>query len=196
MARLKVPHIKQSKETTCGAAVLCMIYLYYGLKNQTEDKIWARLKEPRKLNPTEEFIQTINIAKDAKKNNLHYMIGQAVWNNPKKAFALLREYLRIGVPVVVCQKFRSDQLIGHFRIVVGMENGKIFLNDPELEEPESVMTKKEFILMWKKCSDEVIGGQFLVILTNEQVGKLKGLPLYYFQADIKDYQVSNLNFES
>jgi len=95
MSLLKVPHITQSAETTCGAAALCMIYWYHGLKHQSEDKIWVRLKETRKLNPNEEFIPTAKLAYDAKSNGLHYIFGQAVWDDTKKVLRLLEEFLRI-----------------------------------------------------------------------------------------------------
>lgn len=194
MKILKVPHIKQTAETTCGAAALSMIYQFYGLKMETEAKIWDRLKEPRHLNPSEEFIQTSKLAEDAKKNGFYYIIGQAVWNNLEKSVALLEEFLRIEAPIIVCQKFTKDSVIGHFRIVMGIEDDSIILNDPSSEEEFSVMSKSDFFEMWQKCSDEVIGGQFVAILDSKQAKQLGSIPLFWFSADVTDFEVSNLNF--
>lgn len=194
MSLLKVPHIKQSAETTCGAAVLSMIYQFYGLKDQSEDKIWHRLKERRYLNPNEEFIQTSKLAEDAKNQGFHYIIGQAVWNQEEKAVGLLKEFLRIGAPIIVCQKFKRDSGIGHFRIVIGLNEDEIILNDPYLEDSVFRMNKSDFLEMWQKCSDEVIGGQFVVILNETQSEKLGNLPLLWFNADITDFEVNKLNF--
>lgn len=69
-----------------------MIYHYYGLKHQSEDKIWARLKEQRESSPKEEFIRTFKLCHDAKSSGLHYVWGRAVYDDEKKAFALSGVY--------------------------------------------------------------------------------------------------------
>lgn len=191
---LKVPHIKQTNETSCGAAVLSMVYKYYGLDNQTEKIIWNRLKKPRELNPDKEIIYTNDLFNDIKSNGFHHIKGQAVWDDKNKLLNLLKEFLRIKAPLIVCQRWREDQPYGHFKIVVGLEDESVILNDPESDENIIKVSLDRFIADWQKYSQEVIGGEFIAVLNNDQIKKIRKLPVISFWADIKDFEANNLQF--
>lgn len=113
----------------------------------------------------------------------------------KRKLLHLAEFIKIGVPIIVCQKFRDDQIIGHFRIVIGLTDKTVIVNDPELKQSTSKIRKDSFLLKWEKCSNEVIGGEFVVILDDKNVKQLGNLPVYEFRADIKDFVASDFNFE-
>jgi predicted double-glycine peptidase len=193
---ITIPHIKQTNETSCGAAALAMVYAHYGVANQNEATIWNRLKEPRSLNPSEEFIRTPNLAKDVKAFGLHYVYGQAVWEEEEKALNLLDEFIKIRVPVIVCQKFEDKRPFGHFRIVTGFTKNYVKLSDPYLDEPVSKMKKDNFFSMWQATSDEVIGGEFVAVLDDKQCQKLGEIIVHTFWADIDYYRAGNLHFQS
>ena len=191
---LRVPHIKQSDEASCGAAALSMVYKYYGLSEQTEEKIWTRLKKPRNLNPNQEIIYTNDLYNDISNNGLHKIKGQAVWEEPNKILALLREFLRIKSPLIACQRWRKNQPFGHFRIVVGLEKDFVILNDPEIEKETIKISLSKFIADWKNYSAEIIGGEFIAVLDNDQVKEIQKFPIKTFWADIKYFEASNLQF--
>ena len=191
---LKVPHVKQNSESGCGAAVLFMVYKYYGLDHQTEEKIWARLKKLRKLNNSEEIIYSYDLYKDIRSNGFHTIIGQAIWQEPEKVIKLLEEFLRIRVPLIVCQRLREDKPLGHYKIVIGLEKDFVLVNDPEFEEDFVKVPKDKFIKDWQKYSDEIIGGQFIAALDEKQIKELRELPLIGFEADIKGFVASDFQF--
>ena len=191
---LKVPHIKQSSETSCGAAALSMVYKYYELDNQTEDAIWTRLKRTRNLSPDQEIIYANDLYNDIKNNDLHNIKGQAVWEEPDKIFALLKEFLRIKAPLIACQRWRKNKLFGHYKIVIGLDEGFVIVNDPELEVNETKIPKDQFVLDWQKYSDEAPGGLFIAALNEKQAKEIRKLPLMNFLADIKYFEASNLKF--
>src|SRR3990167_1917832 len=85
---LKLPHIKQASEQSCGAASLCMVYKYYKLEQQTEEKIWSRLKKKRDIDVSQETIYINDLYNDIRSNGLHNIMAQAVWQEPKKIFEL------------------------------------------------------------------------------------------------------------
>lgn len=193
-ALLDVPHIKQTNENSCGAAALCMVYNYYGLTIQTEEKIWQRLKKTRELDHSQEIIYLNSFPNDIRSNGLHYIKGRAVWEDPKKIIEVLEEFLRIQVPLIVCQRWREDQLFGHFKIVIGTEKDCVWVNDPEVDEKAIRVPLDKFIADWRYYSDEVQGGWFVAILNDDNSKKLGKLPLVTFDADITNFVVSNFQF--
>lgn len=192
---LKVPHIKQRSEQSCGAASLYMVYKYYGLeKLQSEEKIWFRLKKQRALNPSQEITYIKDLFNDIRPNGLHHILGQAVWEEPEKILELLKEFLRIEVPLIVCQRWRENQPFGHYKIVIGLEENFVVVNDPEFDENEIKVPKDKFITDWQKYSDEVLGGWFIATLNENQIKKIQKLPLITFEADIRNFEASNFQF--
>lgn len=191
---LKVPHIKQANEQSCGAASLCMVYKYYELEQQTKEKIWFRLKKRRNLDPNQEITYIDDLYNDIRSNGLHNIKGQAVWEEPEKIFELLKEFLRIEVPLIVCQRWREEQPFGHYKIVLGLEENFVVVNDPEFDEDKIKVPKDRFVEDWKYYSDEVQGGWFIAALNEEQIKKIQKLPLMNFWADIRYYEASNFQF--
>ena len=181
-------------EQSCGAASLCMVYHYYGLKHQTQEKIWTRLKKQRALIPNQESIYITDIYNDIRTNGLHTILGQAVWNDSMKIFALLEEFLKIGVPIIVNQRWRENQPLGHFKVITGLNTEHIIVNDPEFTVNPTIIPYQKFISDWQNYSVETPGGWFVTALNEEQIKKIRILSVMEFRADVKNFDISNLNF--
>lgn len=195
MSKISIKHIKQKRETSCGAASLAMIYDYFGLNGQNETKIWHRLKT-RRLNKKGEYIlKTLDMARDSQKFNLHYFWGQAVMKNKKLALQPIKEFLKLSIPIVVCQKISKKNKLGHFRIVTKVKNDKIFINDP-LQDKETTIKISDFINLWEDTKNgEVIGGEFFAIFKKNQLNKKAKIITSNFNSSLDYFTVTNLVFE-
>jgi len=68
--------------------------------------------------------------------------------------------------VIVCQKFSYEQpLIGHFRIVVGVEDNIVYIHDPCIKDGGAFreLGIDKFVEFWKPTGENVKGGIFIVI---------------------------------
>ena len=167
---LNVPHIQQSQESSCGAAALSMVYKYLGLNDQNEDIIWDRLKEPRPSRRGEYFLRTVPMAKDSQNYGLSYFMGKAVLDAQLSLLQPLKEFLSLSIPIIVCQRISSENTLGHFRVVIGVEKNNIYINDPLLSKGKTTKNIDEFLSLWKNANnEEVVGGEFLAVFKKEQV---------------------------
>src|SRR3989344_7418225 len=64
--KLKVPYILQINENACGAAVLEMVYRYYGLNDISQEDIFNKYKEHEPYGSGNFRITVDNIVSDAK----------------------------------------------------------------------------------------------------------------------------------
>lgn len=193
MALLKVPHFKQTSESSCGAAALSMVYSYHGFQDQTEEVIWKRLKVPRKSVQGEEILRTIPMAKDAIEFELSYFYGQAVMGETLISLQPIKEFLSLSIPVVVCQKISKENSLGHFRVVTGIEGGDIYLNDPLNEKGAEKKDIKEFMELWQKAdNDEVVGGEFFAIFEKEKLRPENRFTVINFESSVTAFDVTGL----
>ncbi|MBX4199252.1 C39 family peptidase [Candidatus Parcubacteria bacterium] len=191
---LSVPHMKQTKESSCGAAALAMLYKHLGIPDQTEEVIWERLKTPRPNIPGDEFITTMSMAQDGQQFDLSYFKAQASLASSETAMQPVVEFLSQGIPVVVCQKVSKDDIRGHFRILTGVEGESILLNDPDATEATTKMDLDTFMSLWSDANNgEVIGGEFFAIFKKEQLAQESRFTVTNFNSSVDSFDVSNLN---
>ncbi len=188
---LNVPHIKQINVNSCGAAVLAMIYQFWGIKDTQED-IWKRLQERREI-AKGLMIKVNKIIEDAKSKNLRWFVGNALWQDRKIAFDPIEQFLQSGIPLIVCQRVERRSKLGHFRTVVGLDSKWIYINDP-LKTKMSIMSRNKFLALWQKASKEIPGGLFIAIFKNSDSPKLKRLRLSGFQGALETFEVGEIEW--
>lgn len=192
---MKVPHIKQKSETSCGAAALAMVYGYLGKPEETESKIFERLKTKRPNVEGEFYIRNIDLAKDSLKHNLSYFIGTVPLSSKKTAFQALKKFLSLSIPVVACQRVTESSTFGHCRVVVGIDqNNNITVHDP-LDDDSKIIAPEVFMKLWQRTNeDEVVGGQFFAIFRKEDVGKENSFLVNDFNASVSSFKATSLEF--
>lgn len=195
MDKLLVQHIKQSMETSCGAAALSMVYQYFKKNDQTEKVIWERLKKSRPQVPGQYYLETTDMAIDSQKQGFCYFLAQAVLDSSDLALQPIKEFLSLSIPIIVCQKLSESNILGHFRVVIGIDEKNIILNDPMEEKNETIIDINRFMTLWAKTENgEVIGGQFLAIFKKEQIAKESRFKIFVFNSNIKYFDAMSLEF--
>jgi predicted double-glycine peptidase len=188
-------HIKQSRETSCGAAALAMVYQNLGKTELTEEVLWDKLSLSRPGGgPDERYLRTLPMAQSAKEFGLSYFWGLAVMNNKKNTLQPLKEFISRAIPVVVCQKISEENQWGHFRVVVGVGKGFIYLHDPHEDKMEK-MTTARFMELWKSGSNnEVVGGEFFAIFKHQNINKDASFLVRNFESSISSFKATSLSF--
>lgn len=190
----KVPHIKQAEETSCGAAVLAMVYQYWGKPEEFESAIFERIKSERPGTDNGYYIRTLSMTEDAQRLGFSYFLGQAVLDSQETALQPIKELLSLSIPVIVCQRVDEGSIYGHFRVVTKIDGDKIFLNDPQNDSPTTLDPEK-FMKLWERTTeDEVTGGQFLAIFPKESIKPDTKFLVQNFNSSVQSFQVSSLNF--
>jgi ABC-type bacteriocin/lantibiotic exporter with double-glycine peptidase domain len=114
---LSVPYFKQDTDYDCGHAVLQMLVAFF-------HKSWT-LDEIRSMLHTNSQYGTDNrdLITGAEK------LGFVVFAKENASLEDIRKYLKKGVPVVV-NYIEPEGNVGHYAIVIGIEDKNIILNDP------------------------------------------------------------------
>lgn len=195
MPNLLIPHIKQSQETSCGAAALAMVYHYFGKRDQTEEVIWERLKVSRPTINNQYYLESFDLARDSSIQELSHFIGQAVLDSPELALQPIKEFLNLSIPVIVCQKISSNNELGHFRVVTNIKNDNIILNDPLKDDGNTLFSIQDFLSLWQKGNNgEVVGGQFIAIFNKDSITEMNKFTVFTFESSIKYFSATNLCF--
>jgi len=188
---LNVPHIQQTEKASCGAAALAMVYQFLRFKD-TQNEIWGRLKEPRKI--AKGYMITVNkMTEDAGNKNLNWFRGDVIWQDKRLAFDPIEQFLQFGIPLMVCQRVERRSKLGHFRVVIGLDTKWVYVNDP-LKAKSSVMSRNKFLALWQKASDEVTGGLFLAIFKKGTKINFDGFKLFNFRASIKSFVLKSVDW--
>ena len=165
--KLKVPYVPQINDNACGAAVLEMIYKYYGLKNISQEDIFNKYREFEPRGSGNLRLSTDNLVRDAKERGFESIWDRVDTSDKINSIELLRKLtIDFKIPVIVCQKFSDEYpLIGHFRMVVCVKNNIIYVHDPHLKSGGAFIKWKadKFMDFWKKTGDNVTGGVFVII---------------------------------
>ncbi|MDD5147429.1 MAG: papain-like cysteine protease family protein [Candidatus Daviesbacteria bacterium] len=165
--KLKVSYIAQINENACGAAVLEMIYKHYGIKDVSQEDILKRYQELEPHGSGNIRITTDSLVLDARKRGFRSFWGRVDYSNVENSMNLLKTFIEdLHLPIIVCQKFTEDQpLIGHFRIVLGINKNVVYLHDPHREKggPYRKWKTQQFMEFWQPTGNNVTGGIFIII---------------------------------
>lgn len=165
--RLNVPYIPQINENACGAAVLEMIYRFYGLKSSSQEELFKKYQVLEPHGSGNFRFNTESLVSDALGRGLMSFWARAQYDSPESVIDLLMR-LVVGskIPVIVCHKFTDEQpLIGHFRIVVGIKGDIVYVHDPNIDIGGAFQEWKiqKFLEFWRPTGENVVGGIFVII---------------------------------
>jgi uncharacterized protein YvpB len=166
MKSIKVPYVHQININACGAAVLEMVYRYYGRDNFSQEELMTKYQELEPHGSGNFRLNTNSLAVDAREQGFNAGIGRAIYQSVPDVIALLKLMLDSGIPLIVCQRFTDEQpLIGHFRIVVGLDEEYVYLHDPSVEiGGENLKWQiNKFVDFWQETGNNVTGGIFVFI---------------------------------
>ena len=113
---IKLKLVEQSKNYTCGPAVLKMILSYYGI-NKSESLLEKETKTSNKHGCQESAI--VKVAKN---------FGLKGYVKQKSSISELRRLNKKGIPVII--DWFSPDVNSHYSIVVGFKGDKIMIADP------------------------------------------------------------------
>jgi len=165
-SKLKVPYIPQINENACGAAVLVMVYKYYGLKNIFQEDLFKKYQELEPHGSGNFRFSADSLVSDALTRGFLAFWARADFTNRNNTVSLLELLIRAKIPIIVCQKFTNGQpMIGHFRIVVGIKDNIIYVHDPhvELGGAYKEWEADKFLEYWQPTGQNITGGVFVVI---------------------------------
>lgn len=140
----RVPLVRQATSYTCGAAVLESILAYYG-EEWSEDTLARELKAD-----PDQGTDHREIARFARENGLTVEIREHMTVED------LREAVNGGHPVVVAiqawgerpEGYAVGWEDGHYSIVVGLDEEKVYLMDPSTTGNYAYIAIPEFLARW------------------------------------------------
>lgn len=163
--KLEVPFVKQINKDACGAAVLEMVYKFYGLKDVSQKEIFNQYKREDDEGLGALAIGVVDLVNDALSRGFVSYWNRVDWQDTKRAIEQTRWFVNGGVPIIVCQQSNRDPKLGHFKVLVGYDNENIYLHDPD-KENSGVPLKIDntsFVKAWSKTGKNVTGGVFVFI---------------------------------
>ena len=169
MKNLSIPFVYQYNKNSCGAAALEMVYKYFRLKDISQEDIFEKYK---KLEPHESgnyYITVKDLILDAKSKDFHTKLYRINYSSIQ-SLSLLKEILDKSVPIIVCQQYTKEKpLIGHFRVVVGINDKFVFFHDPSQKVGGENLkwSYQEFLDYWQPTGKNVSGGIFFILFKDD-----------------------------
>jgi len=142
-----VPDTRQSADYSCGAAALQAVLDYWGMDIE-EDKLIKMLKTSHDYGTNEK-----DIVRVASKMGLKAEFKDNISQEE------LERSIHEGIPVIVnCQAWRSSRSSnkswadewknGHYMVVIGIDESKVYLEDPYILGSRGYIPRKEFEERW------------------------------------------------
>ncbi len=138
-----VPLVDQGDTLWCGSGSVAMVLGYWSCKNISIEEVGNKMDPENDGAYAEEILAYIK--------NLGWTVTQFSSNNDsslKESFKELKKYIREAKPVIVSRWSSLKKESGHWSVVIGYDNDKIYLADPK-EGEEVWFKKKEFEKLWR-----------------------------------------------
>jgi predicted double-glycine peptidase len=142
---LAVPDTRQSTDYSCGAAALQAVLAYYG-QEVREDRLMHQLAcDPQQGTHPEALLRV------ARSYGLKAELREGM------RLEDLEGLLREGVPTLVCAQawrgqsqppWREDWEDGHYMVVIGLDEKRVYLEDPSLLGSRGYIERDEFVERW------------------------------------------------
>ena len=196
MPNINVSHVEQNGPTHCGVACLEMVYKYFSIDREQDD-IWQIRKTQRPNNPSEFFMTTDNMIRDLIDNGFTTIVGQ-FFLEKKLLLGSLKRLLNNGTPIIACIQWEVNPVLGHFVVIIGVENDQIIYLNPETDSIPKTENTSSFVNRWKATGTEVIGGQFIAMGNNINKLKVNRLHLnsFFVPQQLKSFCLESVNFDS
>ncbi len=176
--QLNVPHIHQSGPTHCGVACLEMVYKYFGITNVGQEDVWVSKRSPRQ-NSQDYFMLTSSMVQDLIDRGLSVISGQITLDN-KLCLGSIKRLISCGTPIIACKQWPGNPILGHFIVIIGVENNDVIYLDPEQTSTPLRVSIEDFVDQWKSTNPldpnrEVVGGQFIIMGNQDKPIKINKL---------------------
>jgi ABC-type bacteriocin/lantibiotic exporter with double-glycine peptidase domain len=173
MQVLEVPYRQQISESSCGAAAFEMVYKYLKpskLSKFSQQKVFNRLKE-QTPSGTNVRMSTNSIMDLARSRGLESDWGR-VNPSPERLVEQATHFIETEkLPLIACQQWHADKSLGHFRVIIGIDEREVIFHDPEptVGGAERRLPLHEFIDAWRwTFGGNVIGG-VAIWIANRQI---------------------------
>ena len=145
-----VPFVHQTQTMSCGAAALVMVFGYYGIQAD-QDEMFARLAKPDRMANNVTQLSFGAHRDQALRVGLKAGVGTIDVTSPEKTFAELGFFVvRKGVPIIARQSFSTQEReAGHYRVVTGITQKSIIVNDPLQQSRHTEMDLSVFLDLWQ-----------------------------------------------
>lgn len=156
---LRVPFFVQHDESSCGAAAMQMAFHHLRPNSNLNPKrLFEKLRQISPVGSTEVSINALEEEAIARGLAADWGIFS---NEPARLKKQLSHFTDVEeVPVVALQQLSdTEPVLGHYRIVIGVDGDTIFYHDPisRLGRATSVSVDR-FIEMWRPSGGSVKGG--------------------------------------
>ena len=143
---LPVPLISQARPWSCGAAALMAALVYFGVFDEAESVLDSDLH----VNP-EEGTTVVSIVSEARRFGL-----KAAAHTELTLDDLAREISRGAVVIAAIQAWPTDKIAdwrtdwedGHYVVVVGLSNDRVYVMDPSVRTGYAYLDRNEFLARW------------------------------------------------
>lgn len=129
---LQVPFVRQM-ENGCGAASVAMVVRYWGL-DKPPDQIYRDLYQPE-----QKGILLADMKRYLEQSGFQAYTLRGEFND-------LERHSAKGRPVIVALKKNRAQRL-HFAVLLGVESGRVWLNDPTRKKATRVK-REDFLRQW------------------------------------------------
>lgn len=183
MSILSVPFVKQNYNNSCGAAALEMVYKYNGLKDVSQEEIFNK-SEKFDLGNGNYILKEETLVLDAKSRGFFSEIFQASFSDIKDGVEFLTSFIKHKIPLIVCQQWKKNSGIGHFRVVIGIDENFVYFQDSNIEKGLEYLKwkHKKFFDHWETDGKMVLGNTCIIVTE-------KGLKLpFIVQEALKDLE--------
>lgn len=141
---LAVPDTRQSTNYSCGAAALQAVLAYYG-REVREDRLMRELGSD-----AEQGTSPGAIVRVARSYGLLADLRQSMQIED------LQQLVRDGFPTIVCaqawregsQSWSEDWDDGHYLVVIGVDEERVYFEDPSLLGSRGQILRAEFLSRW------------------------------------------------
>jgi len=159
-----IPFERQQDSRSCGAAALCMIYRSLGHSCNQSD-VWQRITRPGPWGAPR--TNTKQLCADAIMQNLAALTLMA-----RQPWPLLRQCASEGIRVILNHRLRNDSAVGHYSVLVRIDDEHIDLHDPS-GQPERRLSKTELLELWQppRGRSEIAGHVLLAVTAKALTGK-------------------------
>ena len=143
---LPVPLISQARPWSCGAAALMAALVYFGVFDEAESVLDSDLH----VNP-DEGTTVVSIVSEARRFGL-----KAAAHTELTLDDLAREISRGAVVIAAIQAWPTDKIAdwrtdwedGHYVVVVGLSNDRVYVMDPSVRTGYAYLDRNEFLARW------------------------------------------------
>ena len=175
---LPVPLISQARPWSCGAAALMASLVYFGVFDDAESVLDVNLR----VNP-EDGTSVASIVSEAQRFGL-----KAAARTELTLDDVGRELARGVIVIAAIQAWPTDRIAdwrtdwedGHYVVVVGLSNDRVYVMDPSVRTGYAYLDRSEFLTRWH---DYDVDGDRRVVWNRLGIVIEGGKPIRRYPAD-------------